>query len=284
MRKVLITGCSSGIGLDSCFYLKEKGWQVLATARREEDVNFLRQEGFNAYQLDITDSNSIQKAIKTILFDTKGELDVLVNNAGFAMRGTVEDLTVNDLRAQFEVNFFGVHELTRQVLPIFKKQKYGRIVNISSIVAMLPFPSLGAYSASKSALESISDVLHNELYEFNVTVSVIQPGPIMTKFQKNTEATLDRFAKRKAVFNRKLYNSIKDNFNARTQFSQVSKFALSPRAVSKKIEKAISMSKPKRRYRITLIAEIIFYFVRLCPQSIIDKLSKRYYKEVRKKC
>jgi len=278
--KVIITGCSSGIGKSTALFLREKGWEVFPTARKDDDVKKLCQEGFNAYKVDLKNTHEIEIAVKHILEISGGEMHALINNAGFALRGAIEDLTIDDLRNQFDVNLFGVHEITKQLIPVFKQQKFGRIINISSIVAMVPFPFLGAYSASKSALEAWSDALHNELLAHNIYVTVVQPGPILTKFQYNTEKTLERFNYREHVVHKGIYNKINKQIEGGQRFTQGSIFALPPTVVSRKIWKNLLRKRPKRRIQVTLLSHILSYYTKYLPLWCVDRMSQKYLNKI----
>lgn len=154
---VFITGCSSGIGHATAIELKNKGYRVICSARKAEDVQRLQREHFECLQLDLADSNSIQQAVKDLLALTGGHVDVLFNNAAFGQPGAVEDLSREALRNQFESNFFGTHELTNLLIPIMRQQGHGRIIYNSSILGFVAMKFRGAYNASKFALEGLAD-------------------------------------------------------------------------------------------------------------------------------
>ncbi|MDD3276262.1 MAG: SDR family oxidoreductase, partial [Kiritimatiellales bacterium] len=193
IRTVLVTGCSSGIGLATARLLKEKGWQVAPTARKPADLDMLRAEGFDPVALDVTDSASIADAANEVLRRFNGQLGAVVNNAGFGLTSAIEDAPRAMLRDIFEVNVFGLQELTNRFIPLFRKQGYGRIVNVSSVLGELSLPFAGVYSASKFAVEAISDALRRELFDSGVAVSIIQPGPIETKFSENLARRTERY-------------------------------------------------------------------------------------------
>ena len=184
-KSVLITGCSSGIGLATAKFLRENGWQVFPSVRKSSDFEALQNLGFSPIYLDLSDSESVKKAAEEVLKKCDGKLGALVNNAGFGQPGAIEDLTRTALRQQFETNLFGLVELTNQLLPAMKKSKCGRIVNVASVLGQICMPFNGAYSASKFALEAISDAQRVELSETGIAVSIIEPGPIATKFSVN---------------------------------------------------------------------------------------------------
>ena len=184
-RAVLITGCSSGIGLHAARQLHQRGFRVFATARKPSAVKQLRDEGLTALQLDLDDAQSIGNSLSHVLEVTDGKLYGLFNNGGFGQTGAVEDLPTDALRAQFETLVFGWHELTRQVLPVMRRQGYGRIVQNSSVLGFAAMPYRGAYNSAKFAIEGLSDTLRLELRETDIHVSIIQPGPIRSQFRSN---------------------------------------------------------------------------------------------------
>ncbi len=184
-KSVLVTGCSSGIGRATAEVLRSKGWTVFPTARKVADLDELKQAGFEAVKLDLSSSESIAVAVDWVLAKNDGKLGAVVNNAGFGMPGAIEDLTRDAMRDQFEVNLFGLQELTNKLIPGFRKQGDGRIVNVSSVVGRLSLPFMGIYSASKFALEAVSDALRVELSLDRISVSLVEPGPIRTSFSTN---------------------------------------------------------------------------------------------------
>lgn len=185
-RSVLITGCSSGIGKATAIFLRSKGWTVYATARKEGDVRSLCQDGFDGLQLDVDDSVSIKKAVDIVLRKNGGILGAVINNAGYSLVKAVEDLTREDMRDQFETNVFGAIELTSFLIPVMKRQGYGHIVFISSVNGRFTFPYMGAYCASKHAIESFCDALRRELTGTNIAVTAVEPGLFKTNAIENS--------------------------------------------------------------------------------------------------
>ncbi|HLP82176.1 MAG TPA: SDR family NAD(P)-dependent oxidoreductase, partial [Nitrosomonas sp.] len=182
-KTILITGCSSGIGLCVARGLHARGYRVFATVRRHESVQALLAEGLESFQLNLTDSNSINFAFEEVMRRTGGELYALFNNGAFGLPGAVEDLSRDALRAQFETNVFGWQELTNLVIPVMRRQGYGRIIQNSSVLGFVALPFRGAYNASKYAIEGLSDTLRLELRGSNIYVSLIEPGPIASQFR-----------------------------------------------------------------------------------------------------
>jgi NAD(P)-dependent dehydrogenase (short-subunit alcohol dehydrogenase family) len=185
VRSILITGCSSGIGLDAARGLKARGWRVFATCRQEADCERLRGEGLESFQLDYADEASIAAAVAEVVARTGGTLDALYNNGAFACPGAVEDLPRGALREIFETNLFGYHDLTRRVIPLMRAQGHGRIVNCSSVLGLVGATWRGAYVATKFAMEGLSDVLRIEMRGTGIDIILIEPGPIATKIRAN---------------------------------------------------------------------------------------------------
>jgi NAD(P)-dependent dehydrogenase (short-subunit alcohol dehydrogenase family) len=182
---ILITGCSSGIGRCAAEGMRARGWQVFATARKSEDIAALNAAGVTGLYLDYTETASIEAAAASVLAATGGTLDALFNNGAYGQPGALEDVTTDVLRAQFEANFFGWHDLTRRVIPAMRRLGHGRIVMCSSVLGLITMGFRGPYAASKWALEAYSDTLRIELEGSGIRVSVIEPGPIRTRFTEN---------------------------------------------------------------------------------------------------
>ena len=185
-KSILITGCFSGIGLCLAHALQQRGFKVFASARKQSDMDAHTKKGLNCLQLDVSDSVSIQHAVDIVLCETEGKLFAIINNAGYGQPGAVEGLSHQTLQHQFETNFFGLVELTNKIIPVMHKQGYGRIIQISSVLGFVAMPLRGAYIASKFALEGISDTLRLELQGTNIYVSLIEPGPIISRFRQNS--------------------------------------------------------------------------------------------------
>ncbi len=269
-RTVLVTGCSSGIGRATAELLRAKDWTVFPTARKTEDLEALREAGFDAVELDVASSESIAAATKIIFEKAGGKLGAVVNNAGFGMPGAIEDLTRDAMRYQFEVNLFGLQELTNRLIPVFRKQGYGRIVNVSSVVGRLSLPFMGIYSASKFALEAVSDALRVELSQDGIGVSLVEPGPIRTRFSTNCagqgEAKLDASGSQ--------FGGAYKQYFAKRRAGGMSedRFRLPPEAVAKKILHALESSHPRIRYCVTLPAYFGSWAARFVSAEVIDRL------------
>ena len=271
-RTVLITGCSSGIGLASAEVLRARGWRVLATARKPVDVAKLTARGFEALRLDITESASISQALAATLALTDGGLDALVNNAGSAIPGAVEDLTRENLQRQFDVNFFGLMELTHKVLPVMRRQQHGRIVMVSSILGRVAMPWRGAYNASKFALEGITDTLRLELRGSGIHVSLVNPGPVKSRFRDNSLQNFDTQVDAAASVHLGDYARLRSETGAQKDDQA---FTVGPEVVAGKIAHALQSSRPKARYYVTTPAYLLATARCLLPTAWLDALLAR---------
>jgi NAD(P)-dependent dehydrogenase (short-subunit alcohol dehydrogenase family) len=273
-RTVLVTGCSSGIGLAAALELRGAGWQVVPTARKEKDLAMLEREGFAPVALDLAESSSVEGAARRSLDQFDGVIGAVVNNAGFGQIGAVEDVGREALRRQFEVNVFGLQELTNHFIPVLRKQGWGRIVNVSSVYGRITAPMVGSYCASKYALEALSDALRMELRGSGVAVSLIEPGAIVTDFRKNAveraESSLDlRGARFAARYNRVIERGKK------AEEGRPRRFSLPPEAVAKKIRLALESRRPRPRYCVTLPAHLAAFLRRVLPTSFMDAALSR---------
>ena len=269
-RSVLITGCSSGIGLASAIVLKQRGWRVLATARKPADLAMLREHGFDALSLELADASSIKACASEALRLTGGQLTALVNNAAYGQVGAVEDLTVDVLRHQFEVNVIGTHDLTHRLIPAMRANKTGRIVQISSVLGLMSAPYRGAYCASKFALEGLTDALRMELHGSGIRVSIIEPGPVRTKFLETALAALKA--------NIDLTGSVHRDVYARRIGSMdtggKSTFKVEPEDVAKRVILAIEGANPKPRYFVTVPTHAANLLKRALPTVMLDRFAR----------
>lgn len=268
---ILITGCSSGIGLCVAQGLQARGYRVFATARRKEDVSKLNNLGLNALQLDLQDSLSISNAVKNILQQTGGSLDALFNNGAYGLAGAVEDLSRDALRDQFETNVFGWIELTNLVLPIMHKQGHGRIIQNSSVLGFAAMPYRGAYNASKFAIEGFTDTLRQELQisASNIQISLIEPGPIISNFRKNALKACEHFididnSRHKAQYQGMIARLKKEGAAA--------PFTLPPEAVLKRVVHALESNKPNIRYYVTAPTYVFGFLKRILSFKMMDKI------------
>lgn len=271
---VLITGASSGIGLATAVYLAEKNYKVYAGIRNPNKKTALSKEiqaknlPIEILFLDILDESSIKEAINRIMQDS-GRIDVLINNAGYGLKGFFEDCSMEEMKMQFNTNFFGTMSAIKHVLPIMRKQKCGRIINISSIHAEFPFPVMSVYSATKFAIEAITSALRLELSPFNIQVSTIQPSGIRTNFEQS------------AIFAKESREEHSPYFKFNKRFIEkisMSKAGLFPDVVAAKIYKIIRSANMKRRYVVGKNARLLILLKYILPYRIFERLFKGLYK------
>jgi len=266
-RAVLITGCSSGIGLYCAQQLQRQGYLVIATARKAEDVAQLKQLGLQSLQLDLNNSVSIKNAMIRLQAITQGKLYALFNNGAYGLPGAVEDLSREALRAQFETNVFGTLELTNMVLPLMRAQGHGRIIQNSSILGFAAMPYRGAYNCSKFALEGLTDTLRQELTGSNIHVSLIEPGPILSDFRKNALNAFNQYIDKDNSAHKENYESMLQRLN---KDGAAVPFTLGPDAVYKKLLHALQSPRPRARYYVTKPTYIMGYLKRLLSTRAMD--------------
>jgi NAD(P)-dependent dehydrogenase (short-subunit alcohol dehydrogenase family) len=271
-KTILITGCSSGIGYSAARELKKRGHNVIATARKPDDVTRLTQEGFTALQLDLADSQSIQQAVNRVIDLTDGHCDALFNNGAFGQPGAVEDLTRDVLRYQFETNLFGTHELTNRLIPLMRKQGHGRIIYNSSILGLVAMRYRGAYNASKFALEGLADTLRLELYGTNIHISLIEPGPILSNFRENSYALYKKNIDPRHSFHKQAYEAMETRLQKE---GAAVAFTLPAKAVVDKVVHALEAKQPKMRYYVTFPTYLFAVLKRILPMSWLDALLRK---------
>ncbi|MGQ0333761.1 SDR family oxidoreductase [Halomonas elongata] len=277
-RSLLITGCSSGIGHATAHAMAARGWRVFATARKDNDVARLEEEGLEALRLDLADSASIETAVAEMSQRTGGALTALFNNGAYGQPGAVEDLTRDVLRAQLETNLLGTHELTTRVLPMMRAQGHGRIVHNSSVLGFAALPYRGAYVCSKFALEGLTDTLRQELMGSGIHVSLIQPGPITSRFRENAhrafKANIDTAHSAHADTYEKVEARLA-NPDGKTPF------ALGPDAVVEKLIHALEHPRPRPRYAVTLPTHLFAALKRVLSTRGMDRVLLRSTKSER---
>jgi NAD(P)-dependent dehydrogenase (short-subunit alcohol dehydrogenase family) len=271
-RSVLITGCSSGIGRCVARGLWARGYRIFATARRSEDLQALAAEGFEAVPLELSDSGSVQAAADAVLERSKGRLYGLFNNAGYGLTGAVEDLSREALRAQFETNLFGTVELTNRIIPAMRRQGGGRIINNSSVLGLVALPFRGAYAASKFALEAITDALRLELARTGIRVSLIEPGPVDTRFRANAYRAFKQGVDAEHSVHRDAYAATEHRLSTT---GGTSRFTRQPDAVLKCVVHALESRRPKIRYYVTPATPLLAALRRLLPYRAMDWVADR---------
>ena len=267
-KNILITGCSSGIGLDVARGLQQQGWRVFASARRAEDVARLQADGFaDALLLDVDDSASIRQALDEVLRRSGGRLEALFNNAGYGQPGAAEDISRPAMRAQFETNLFGAWELTNAVLPVMRRQGGGRILFNSSVLGFAAMKYRGAYNASKYAMEGLCDTLRLELAGTGIHVSLIEPGPIESRFRPNA---LQKFLQNVDIQGSVHRDSYEKQLQRLKKEGHAAPFTLPGTAVLAVVEKALASPRPAARYRVTTPTKVFWYLKRLLPTRWLD--------------
>ena len=268
-RTILITGASSGIGLAAAQAMKKRGWRVIATARKEADLNKLSKDvGVEALPLELADAISIADCASAALELSDGRINALFNNAAYGQLGAVEDLSADLLRQQFEVNLIGGHDLTCRLLPQMRARGSGRIVQCSSVLGLVAGPYRGAYCASKFALEGLSDAMRIELNGSGVHVSLIEPGPIRTRFVENALQRLKATIDLEASAHRKAYKARLAQLEAGGKAT----FKLEPEAVVEKLIHAVESRNPKARYFVTTPTYAADIMRRLLPTRLLDRV------------
>jgi NAD(P)-dependent dehydrogenase (short-subunit alcohol dehydrogenase family) len=272
-KSILITGCSSGIGLDAARGLKARGWRVFATCRSEDDCARLRDEGFESFRLDYADPASIGAALAETLERTGGTLDAVYNNGAFACPGAVEDLPTDALRAIFEVNLFGYHELARRAIPVMRRQGHGRIVNCSSVLGLVGMRWRGAYVATKFAMEGLTDVLRVEMRGTGIHVVLIEPGPIATRIRENAIPHFERWIDWQNSARRDEYVSLRGRLYGPKD--RPDPFELPAAAVTARLIRAVESPRPRARYYVTTATHLMGIARRILPTRALDWLIAR---------
>ena len=268
-KVVLITGCSSGIGAHCARRLMQDGWKVIASARKPDDIAALRQSGIEAFELDYTDTASIANFFARAMEATGGRCDALYNNGAISQVGAVEDLSTDALRHQFEVNFFGYHELTRHVLPVMRSQGHGRIIHCSSILGRVPVRWTGAYNASKYALEGLALTQRMELDGSGIHVSLLEPGPIESNIAANAHehflANVNQDTSPYGTEYIKRISILKGDEKSKSRKD-------GPETVYKALRHALTSKRPRAHYPVTTKAKLGILAHRLLPPGLLYKL------------
>ncbi len=266
MKSIFITGCSSGIGYATAHLLKQQGWRVIASCRQADDVARLQSEGLECLQVDVHVSADYQAAMAYIKAHV-GTLDAFFANAGYGQNGAVDDIPLDAVKAQFATNVFGTWDGILHVLPVFREQGFGRILVNSSVLGFAAMALRAPYNSSKFALEGLCDTLRLELAATDIHVSLLQPGPIKTRFRHNTLAQF-------------LANVNQESSHANYQFllqrlqgeGKPNRFAISSEDCALVCAQALNASNPKARYRVTTVTKMMTVFKHLLPTFILDKI------------
>jgi len=269
MTNIVITGCSTGIGLETAKYLKDKCITVYPTARDPKDVEILKDLGFeHAMQLDVRKANEISDVIQNVL-EIDGKIDIWFNNAGFGQPGALEDIRTEILREQFETNVFGLHECTRQIISVMRKQGHGKIIQHSSVLGIISLFGRGAYNASKYAIEGLTDTLRLELKDTNIYPVLLNTGPITSHFRENAMEKLKTNVDITHSIFREKYEK---NLNADKSKVPFNEEAIS---VARIVHKIILTEKPKPRYYITKATYLLGTIKRVVSTSVLDKILRK---------
>lgn len=268
-RNILITGCSSGIGAHCARRLREDGWRVLVTARKPEDIERLKQDGFDVFYLDYREPESIKRCFDDAMKETDGRLDVLFNNGAYSQAGAVEDLPIAALREQFDANFFGWHEMTLLAVAAMRKNGGGRIVQHSSVLGIVPMPLRGAYNASKFAIEGLYSTMSMELAGSGVYLSMIETGPIPSKIALNAVPYVEK------------YIDVENSVHAADYAPRIAalkaggtpdKNGKGAEPVYVQLKRALNAKKPKTHYYVTIQTHISGVLKRLLPSNLLYRL------------
>ena len=243
-KTAIVTGCSSGIGFETALALAREGYYTYATMRDISKGNLIKEIArkenlkLEVLELDVDKNETVQSAINKIMKE-RNSIDVLVNNAGYGLFGCLEDLSMDELKAQFETNFFGVVRTTQAVIPIMRKQKSGIIVNVSSVAGRIGFPVSPAYISSKFALEGLSESMRYELSPFGIKTIIIEPGVIKTNFMSSTKKSTKPDSAYKEITDKVIMG-----------ISMMAEMGTHPQEVGKTIIKAIKSENPLPRYAV----------------------------------
>ena len=265
-RAALVTGCSSGIGRATALALATHGFTVYATARKPETLAELASRGLRVLALDVTDEESMVAAVTAVEAE-HGHVDVLVNNAGYALQGPVEDVSMDAIRAQFETNVFGLVRLTQLVLPGMREASSGRIINIGSMGGRFTFPGGGFYHASKHAVEAVSDALRLEVAPFGVHVSLVQPGPVTSAFVESAVDTVGLGDGPYSEFRSALVDRYREAYDGSSSNMEVS-----PDKVADVVVRAATSNHPRARYAVGTMAKALITSRRLLPDVAWDRV------------
>ena len=272
-KSILITGCSSGIGYAAAVGLRDAGWRVFASCRKATDCARLQAEGFDSPLIDYADTTSIAAGLADVLKATGGTLDALFNNGAYGTPGAMEDLPTDALRAIFEANVFGWHELTRAVIPVMRAQGHGRIVQCSSVLGFVALRWRGAYTSTKFALEALTDTLRLEMRDTPIHVILIEPGPVTSRIRANSIPHFERWidweaSPRIAQYRDKLRKRLYEDTGP-------DPFELPPQAVVNKLKHALEAPRPRPRYFVTTPTYIMATLRRILPTRALDWVLSR---------
>ncbi len=272
-KSVLITGCSSGIGLDAAHGLKDRGWRVFASCRKPEDCARMIADGFESPRINYEDEASITSGLAEVLEATGGTLDALFNNGAYGVPGLLEDVPRDALRANFEANVFGWMDLTRQVIPVMRAAGQGRIVMNSSVLGLVALPWRGSYNATKYAIEGLTDTLRLEMHGTGIHIILIEPGPVTSRIRANSIAHYEKWidpekAARAEDYKTRMQKRLYEDTGK-------DRFELPASAVTAKLIHALEAPKPRPRYYVTTPTYMMGTLRRLLPTRALDAVLRR---------
>lgn len=267
---VLITGCSTGIGRATAEAFTADDWTVYATARNPDDVADFQEKGAETAELDVTEDDQVERVVDRVI-DEQGRIDCLVNNAGMAQAGALEEVPADELAYQFDVNVFGGHRLARSVLPHMRDQGDGTIVNVSSIAGLVAFPGMGPYCGTKYAIEGLSDALRVEVAPFGIDVVLVEPGWVRTPIGEKGEASMEAVTSDGSPYERLHENAVivKDFFMSDPVSGTVEE-------VAETILTAANADNPKARY-VTVTNGKLLARNQYLPDSIQDWMFEKLF-------
>jgi NAD(P)-dependent dehydrogenase (short-subunit alcohol dehydrogenase family) len=266
-KTVLVTGASSGIGRATAAAFLDADWTVYATARDTDDIDDLAEAGAKTQALDVTEQDDVDAAVDRVI-EEDGRIDCLVNNAGYAQFGPMEDVTPDELHAQYDVNVYGPHRLSRAVLPHMREQEDGTIINMSSVSGRIATPGQGAYVSSKFALEGMSDAMRSELQRHGVDVVLVEPGPVSTNFDdRATEELADGGDDHRSG----AYDDLYEFYEEQETFGGASALAIDPERVAEVVVEAACSPDPEPRYPVGQFAKLAL-LSRFVPDRIRDSV------------
>jgi len=268
MKNILITGCSSGIGYATAKGLKERGYNVITTAKKTEDIDNLKAEGFECLRLDYADTKSVQQCADALETLINKDLYAVFHNGAYGQPGAVEDLTRETLEKQFAANVFGWMELNNRLIPQMRNKNQGRIIFNSSVLGLISLPFRGAYNASKYAIEGFADTLRLELSDTNIKVCLIEPGPIESRFRPNAlQAMKDNIDMESSVHHARYKKVLK----RLAKEGHVDQFTLPAEAVMEKVILCLEKTHPAPHYYVTKPTYIMGFFKRILSTRLMDK-------------
>ncbi len=275
-RAVLITGCSAGIGAATARAFHARGHTVYATARRPDSLAGLATDGISTLTLDVVDDDSMRAAVDAVQ-SRHDAVDVLVNNAGYGLQAPVEEADLADVRRQFETNVFGLVRMTQLVLPAMRRQRFGRVINLSSMGGRFSLPGGGFYHATKHAVEAISDALRLEVAPFGVGVSLIEPGPVLTEFGATAISTIDESG---AAGGEGPYDDFKQRLAARYASAYDGRrrsLASSADVVARVVVRSAEAARPRARYVVGPVSHAAVTSRRLLPDRLFDAVIRSQF-------